>query len=370
MKSLWTAAAVCVGVMVLSGVPDSCGDETNAAIEALRAKADLTFDDEGRVTAVDFNQRITVDDDVRYLRFLPNVREVNLAYCFLISDEAARYVADAPSVQRVMLYRNNPSPPGNNFTGNYDLSKQPVITDESLRHLAKLPHLEELGLWDNDFTDRGVEFLKQATTLREIGLRSSRVSCAKLEELSRSLPKCTIDAELALRDASGEFLRDDSGHIRVDNVFLGPERRLPFQREQLMGKPAVVTGTLLGGKPFDWNKYQGKPVLLLYWTARHDRVDNFKVDHVLEHYRVYHDKGLEVVGVNTDYVEYHYLVKKWLHDKQIPWPNLVRGEESPLLNGLELGEHLSVLIDRTGRIVYMMPSTLDDLWGRVEQMCD
>ncbi len=178
MKNLRTAAAICVAAMLLSAVPDSRGDETSAAIAALRAKADLTFDDEGRVIAVDFNQRITVNDDVRYLRFLPHVREVNLAYCFLISDEAARYVADAPSVQRVMLYRNNPSPPGNIFTGNYDLSKQPVITDESLRHLAKLPHLEELGLWDNDFTDRGVEFLKPATTLGEIGLRSSGVSRA------------------------------------------------------------------------------------------------------------------------------------------------------------------------------------------------
>jgi len=317
---------------------------------------------------VDFDQRITVDDDVRHLRFLPHVREVNLAYCFLISDEAARHVADAPSVRIVKLYRNDPLV-GNNFTLGYDLSKQPVVTDESLRHLARLPRLEELGLWDNDFTDRGVEYLKGARELRKLSLRSTHISRAKLDELGRALPMCTIEAEVALRDVHGELILGKSGHIRPDYVDVGPEHRLPAHREQLVGKTAVVTGTLLGGAPFDWNEYRGKPVMLLYWTTQNGRVDDY-LKHVLMRHSTYHCKGLTVVGVNNDSVAYHYLVEKWIRDKSIPWPNLARGTDPPLLNGVEMGGHVCVLIDHTGRIVELMPSTLSGLWEHVDQLLE
>ncbi len=67
----------------------------------------------------------------------------------------------------------------------------------------------------------------------------------------------------------------------------------------LTGDPVKVSGKTIDGKPFDISQYKGKVVIVDFWATWCGpclaELPNLK-----KIYEKYHDRGLEIVGVNLD----------------------------------------------------------------------
>jgi thiol-disulfide isomerase/thioredoxin len=64
----------------------------------------------------------------------------------------------------------------------------------------------------------------------------------------------------------------------------------------LVGKPLEVTGVKLDGSAFDWSAYQGKVVLVIFWTWSEPCL--YEIRDIIPIYQQYRDRGFAVVAVN------------------------------------------------------------------------
>ena len=93
------------------------------------------------------------------------------------------------------------------------------------------------------------------------------------------------------------------------------------KRVNLVGKPLVVEGALLDGKPFDWAPYKGKVVLIDFW-ATWCRPCLEEIPNILDNYEKYHDQGFEVVAVNID-DDPADVVEFFARQGDLPWKTVV-----------------------------------------------
>jgi thiol-disulfide isomerase/thioredoxin len=84
----------------------------------------------------------------------------------------------------------------------------------------------------------------------------------------------------------------------------------------LTGDPVKVSGKTVAGKPFDISQYKGKVVIVDFWATWCGpclaELPNLK-----KIYEKYHDRGLEIVGVNLD--DDGEQLAKFLKDNDYPW---------------------------------------------------
>ncbi len=136
--------------------------------------------------------RHATDDDASQLRNFSRLRELNLAYCFNISDESVRHLQSIPSLEVLRLYRNDPDSQNNFTPKTFDPATQPRITDKSLEYLSKMKNLRELYLWDNAFSGDGLLMLRELTGLRVLRFRSPNISPKTILLLRSALPGTLI----------------------------------------------------------------------------------------------------------------------------------------------------------------------------------
>jgi thiol-disulfide isomerase/thioredoxin len=106
-----------------------------------------------------------------------------------------------------------------------------------------------------------------------------------------------------------------------------------LKRVELVGKPAPpIQGTDLDGKAFSLAAQKGKVVLVVFWASW--CLPNAAQVTWLEQARdAYHNRGLEVVGVNLDVQQDNGQkletvlpnIRRFLLDYNVPWPTLVNG---------------------------------------------
>ncbi|HET6329064.1 MAG TPA: TlpA disulfide reductase family protein [Planctomycetaceae bacterium] len=128
----------------------------------------------------------------------------------------------------------------------------------------------------------------------------------------------------------------------------------------LTGEPVRVSGKTVDGKPFDISQYKGKVVIVDFWATWCGpclaELPNLK-----KIYEKYHDRGLEIVGVNLD--DDGEQLAKFLKDNDYPWKILhdsqtkktdekKRGFADPNAEFYGItGIPTIILIDRKGKVV-------------------
>ena len=146
------------------------------------------------------------------------------------------------------------------------------------------------------------------------------------------------------------FAKSTNPQIKgMGESFAGTMRRL-----SLPGKPMEIKGTLLDGTPFDPKSLAGKVVLVDFWATWCGPCVA-ELPNMLAQYEKYHAKGFEVVGISLD--EDQEALKKFVTDKNIPWPVLFEKSEGagwrhPLatyygINGIPQ----LILIGRDGNVI-------------------
>lgn len=91
------------------------------------------------------------------------------------------------------------------------------------------------------------------------------------------------------------------------------------RRSELIGKPLDIQGTLVDGSTLDWSEYQGKVVLVYFWTASSNQ-SVLDLMNVRNYYLRTKKDGFEVISVNIDKEQ---LFKQFFGVNTLPFATLV-----------------------------------------------
>jgi peroxiredoxin len=131
--------------------------------------------------------------------------------------------------------------------------------------------------------------------------------------------------------------------------------RTTATRLRLPGKKIDIEGNLVSGKAFDWSAYQGKVVLVEFWsTLCKPCIQEFP--NIKRNYYSYHSKGFDVVAVSLD--EDQGKLETFIRNNKFPWSNLyshdpqARGWDSPLVTKFGVTRTpFSMLVGKDGKVI-------------------
>jgi thiol-disulfide isomerase/thioredoxin len=115
-----------------------------------------------------------------------------------------------------------------------------------------------------------------------------------------------------------KIVKDGASAASADelNIFYASQ----LQQLQMVGKPLTVEGPTLSGQNFSSAQWAGKVILVDFWATWCPQCIA-EMPKVRKLFADYHDKGLEVLGVNNDSSGED--VKKFLaQNPDMPWPQL------------------------------------------------
>jgi thiol-disulfide isomerase/thioredoxin len=127
------------------------------------------------------------------------------------------------------------------------------------------------------------------------------------------------------------------------------------RRLDLVGKPLELDGKLLDGGTLDWDDYRGKVVLVDFFASWCGPCRE-EAPNVLKYYKLYHNRGFEVIGVNLD--DDPRNAEKYIKETGCDFPTIFSND--PKANGWNLPIVLKyginaiprvMLVDKDGNVV-------------------
>ncbi len=97
------------------------------------------------------------------------------------------------------------------------------------------------------------------------------------------------------------------------------------RRFGLLSNPFVPTGKTFDGREFQWTDYQGKVVLIVFWSAENVQYLGSELPDLKRVRDVYKDRGFEVVGINID--ANRRLVEQFFVFQPMPWVTIMDGSD-------------------------------------------
>ena len=137
--------------------------------------------------------RSTTDKTLELCGLLGQTESVDLKYCYNISDRGVAHVVRLKGLRKVIFSDNNPRKRNNLVPREFDLRKQPRITDKTLEHLSRCETLEELYSWYVPFTAKGLAFLHGKKSLRKVVMSGVVATPEEIATLKKHLPQCHVD---------------------------------------------------------------------------------------------------------------------------------------------------------------------------------
>ncbi len=140
------------------------------------------------------------------------------------------------------------------------------------------------------------------------------------------------------------------------------------RRFDLPGKEIKLEGTKADGSKFDWSAYRGKVVLVYFWASDSEPC-RAELPGIRLNYRLYHDRGFEVVGISTD--GDRQALEEFLAKEPLPWVILHErepGATHPMVTHYGVtGVPTALLVDKEGKVVSLRArgSELDKLLAQL-----
>lgn len=143
-------------------------------------------------------------------------------------------------------------------------------------------------------------------------------------------------AKLVEESPASEFGKKAAGAIR---------------RLDLVGKPLELTGKGVNGEAVDASKFQGKPLLVLFWTSTAD-AGRRELPELAKVQAKHKDQGLEVLGVCLDTDKAAVLA--YLKDNSLAWPQILepKGMDGEIANQYGIISLPTMfLVDAKGKVI-------------------
>jgi len=149
---------------------------------------------------------------------------------------------------------------------------------------------------------------------KEAVLGQTLLKMANMGAASKAVSERAED--VIVKDLSGEFAQ-----------VVGEQIKGARKLRESLNKPVELAGTKLDGSAFNTKDWKGKVVLVDFWaTWCPPCIED--LPKVKKAYIDYHAKGLEIVGVSSDF-EMPQLKAFLERNKDMPWPQLVDAKLEP-----------------------------------------
>ena len=128
----------------------------------------------------------------------------------------------------------------------------------------------------------------------------------------------------------------------------------------LAGKELELSGKGLGGGTIDAKQYQGKALLVIFWSSWCKPCTE-DLPQILDLYKKYHSQGFDVLGINLDATP--ELADAYIKQHQVPWAHIHEEgglESAPARDFGVISLPTMFLVDKSGKVVNRS-ATVSDL---------
>ncbi|WP_166823715.1 redoxin domain-containing protein [Thalassoroseus pseudoceratinae] len=170
------------------------------------------------------------------------------------------------------------------------------------------------------------------------------------EETAEAMLQLAVSNEFAgdIEAAKQWYQRTASQHSKTDP---GQRSAGALRRLNLEGKRLELSGKGLAGGTVDISNYQGKPVLVIFWSTWAKLAEE-DLPQIQSLYQQYHQRGFEVIGVNLDATAAP--VAPFVKANNMQWPQIFEagGLESRLAKDYGIISLPTMfLVDKQGEVV-------------------